>query len=1255
MLELKLADAPRWQRGHLEAHVEASEPGGILATDPTLVHVDSVVLNVAKSRAAFAAATVERHGNGTKLADVEQLLLGLYQNALQAQPQPADPDEGGRAARESVQIVRQLAGTTNEFFHSPGGEPFATVTDGAHRITFPLRAAGFRRWVSRAFYLEQGTVPTGQAVTDALANLEAQALWAGKTLPVYTRVAPADGGIILDLADESWDAIELTAEGWRVVNQPPVKFRRTEAMLPLPRPQRGGTLDELRQFLRLQPGEEGAAQLQRLLAFWVDCYRPGGPYGILTLTGPEGSGKSTLTRILRRLVDPNQAPTRRPPRDERTLFIAAQNSGILAFSNLSSLPGWLSDALCSITSGEAQAERRLHTDSDESLFTGCCPVIINSIEEVGNRADFLDRCVTLRLPRMPKRGRRAEKQFWQAFTQAEPRLLGMMLDAVSTALALGDNVQLGDLPRLADTAHWAGRALTYFDYDSEQVVRQFHTEGETRHSRVLEASTLATVLEEFVRGQLDGTWSGTVGALLAELNEHRGDKRPPKHWPADAIRLSGQLSRLESALSSAGIQVEFGRRTNKGQTVTLRVGDPPTDDGPPENDPLCETPPAREDTCNSSSPSSPSSLLAPELWSGSVDERVDSRESSSPLSTPCRASAGKESDVSVDSDDDSRPRLQGAGAVAPPYTVLHSPADVAAALPALFAADWLGLDCETARADGLSDAEEARARTALDPRRGRLRLVQLATRDHVYLLDAFACDPRTLTEVFTAGPRLIGHNLRFDLQFLAAAGLPVPPGDRLFDTQVVSQLLDAGIPPEKGRHTLKSVAARYLNRALDKSEQTSNWGGVLTDTQLAYAAEDAAVLVPLALALGDALTAADLWPVARLEMRALPAVVWLEQTGAPFATEAWCALSDAAVAEQLRLEQALTEESGQRDLLGAGTVNWGSPAQVVRLLQTRGHAVQRADEETLCLLADQEPLARLLLDHREATKRAGTYGITWAQRHVHPTTGRVHANWLQLGSRAGRMSCTDPNLQQVPRTPAYRACFRPPAGRVFVIADYSQVELRIAAQICGDATMRAAYQVGADLHARTAATVLGCEETAVTKEQRQLAKALNFGLQFGMGAKTLRAHAARDYGVQLSETEADRFRQKFFQTYPGLHRWHREHAGDKAAPIETRTLAGRRRQSVAKFTEQVNTPVQGTGADGLKAALALLWERRDVCRTAVPVFAVHDEVVVEVDATDADAVRAWLVSAMEDGMQPLLPDVPVVVESAIGADWSAKA
>ena len=251
------------------------------------------------------------------------------------------------------------------------------------------------------------------------------------------------------------------------------------------------------------------------------------------------------------------------------------------------------------------------------------------------------------------------------------------------------------------------------------------------------------------------------------------------------------------------------------------------------------------------------------------------------------------------------------------------------------------------------------------------------------------------------------------------------------------------------------------------------------------------------------------------------------------------------------------------------------------------------------------------------------------------------------------MACDHPHLQNIPRSGPLRNYIRAPEGRVFVIADYSQIELRIAAKISGDTEMLSAYAEGRDLHTLTAQSLIGRDE--ISKDARKLAKAVNFGLLYGMGANGLRSYALRSYGVEMSLEEAALYRKRFFQTYLGLKRWHdNERRAWLSGNTETRTLTDRRRVDVQRLTDRLNAPVQGAAADGLK--LALLWERRNRCPGVVLVLVCHDEIVVERGVAQAVDVKFWLERAMIEGMDVVLNDtdevdVPVEVEARIARSW----
>ncbi len=559
------------------------------------------------------------------------------------------------------------------------------------------------------------------------------------------------------------------------------------------------------------------------------------------------------------------------------------------------------------------------------------------------------------------------------------------------------------------------------------------------------------------------------------------------------------------------------------------------------------------------------------------------------------------------------------------YTLVTSPEGVRTAVALLNEAPLVALDLET---------------TGLDSRRDRVRLLSVSVEGHCFVLDCAVIDPAPLLKVLS-GKRLVGHNISFDLGFMAGWGFEA---EDVQDTMVLDILLHAG---DNGvRHGLRDVAKRELGLDVSKELQRSDWTGKLSDEQIEYSAADASILLPVYASLRQAIDEEGLSRVAEVENRSLPAVVWMAQCGVPVDAAAWGQIAVEVDADADRLRAELDGAAPRPPILDLGFGwNWDSPQEVRNALLLAGCDLPNANEDTLS--ATDHPLANLLRRYRENRKLASTYGKEWLK---HVENGRVYPAWRLMGAQSGRMACSNPNLQQIPRDRRFRSCIAAPPGRVLVKADYSQVELRIAARMAPEERMRAAYETGEDLHTLTAQRVLGNE--VVSKSDRQLAKAINFGLLYGMGAEGFRRYARVQYGLFLSEEEAARYRAAFFDTYPGLREWHRRVRMDRVS--HTHTLSGRR-CSVTKETPlplRLNLPVQGTGADGLKRALALLRKRRHTMPGAFPIIACHDEIVIECPEELATEASKWLRSAMMDGMAPLIRPVPVEVEVSVGRTWA---
>ncbi|MBC8059564.1 MAG: bifunctional 3'-5' exonuclease/DNA polymerase, partial [Clostridiaceae bacterium] len=302
---------------------------------------------------------------------------------------------------------------------------------------------------------------------------------------------------------------------------------------------------------------------------------------------------------------------------------------------------------------------------------------------------------------------------------------------------------------------------------------------------------------------------------------------------------------------------------------------------------------------------------------------------------------------------------------------------------------------------------------------------------------------------------------------------------------------------------------------------------------------------------------------------------------------------------------------------------------------------------------DSSKIVEWLIDYRRVSKAIQGF-LTPIPEWINSESQRIHSSYRQIGSQSGRFSCGNPNIQQIPRGKEFRECFVPARGHKFVIADYSQIELRVAAEIAKDETMLEAYKKGQDLHALTASLIANKSIIHITKEERQAAKAVNFGLIYAMGAKGLQGYAKTVYGTDMTLEEAEVFRNRFFKAYKGIANWHAV-MKRQINVTESRTLSGRRCMYGEQplLTALLNIPVQGTAADINKKALALLVPAIKALE-GKNVASVHDEIILEVEEDKAQSAAFLLKSIMEKAGAYYLKHVPVVADVTIADSWAEK-
>lgn len=570
----------------------------------------------------------------------------------------------------------------------------------------------------------------------------------------------------------------------------------------------------------------------------------------------------------------------------------------------------------------------------------------------------------------------------------------------------------------------------------------------------------------------------------------------------------------------------------------------------------------------------------------------------------------------------------------------------------LSADETLGFDTET---------------TELDPYDGDLRLVQFSSGKGSVIFDLMPFrkggdlknDPALapLRDLIASEKHTkIAHNAKFDAKWVRHH-LGCELGG-IFDTYLASQLIAAGETDR--RHSLADVAQFFTGTELDKSQQVSDWASPeLSQSQLEYAARDAAVLLPLHKQMVDRLEADGLKRVAELEFETVVPVAEMELNGFFLDRDRWSERLSEVKAHQAKaaeeLQDLLAAGVAQATLFGRMELNLDSPSQVNAALVNLGVPIGEGTRAwQLQPLAEKYQVVAKLLEYRQVQKAVSSFGDNILE-FIRSDTGRVHADFRQIGAPTGRFSCSNPNLQQIPHEAEYRRCFRAPEGRKLVVADYSQIELRILAEFSEDAAFIEAFVSGQDFHTMTAAQVFKVKPEDVTSEQRSFAKRLNFGIVYGVGASR--------FGLMtgLSQTEAENTMRKYFSTYRRLDEYLRTSASDVIEHRVARTASGRmlklrfdaaNRQEVGAARRYgVNMPIQGTSADILKRSLRLLHE--DLRTTSGRlVNIVHDEVIVECDAGEADAIAATLESAMVRGGEEYVQKVPVKVDVAISDEWT---
>jgi len=491
-----------------------------------------------------------------------ELLAELQVLIETAEPYPVSTDASSTDTKIGPSQTDQLLELTEriELFVDQGGEiGYARMLNGAHHETWPLRSSGFRRLLTRAFYEAHHRAVHDHAFTEMLTLLEAKAQFDGGPREVFLRVG-GDGDVIyLDLANEAWESVKITAEGWSIVADAPVRFRRARGMLPLPTPIPGGKLTDVLEFLNV--GRDPDIETF-MLGHLLQSLRPHGPFQVLELSGEHGSAKTSAIEVEKGLIDPSTPLIRGDVREVRDLMIACRNGWLLAFDNLSNIPPWLSDNFCRIATGGGFSTRELKTDHDEILYDYVRPLVLGGIGNVVSETDLLDRTTRVTLPQIPPARLRDTDEWKASFEAARPKLLGALCAAAATALRNRASVNLAKKSRMLSAVRWIEAAAPAMGWKAGRYVDAIDRSQTAAHAAALTDSPLIRPLN-LLLGFSGDRWKGTASALLEKLTDyligdHSSDRfyKLPRTWPTRPSGLSTALRRLAPALRQVDIVVE---------------------------------------------------------------------------------------------------------------------------------------------------------------------------------------------------------------------------------------------------------------------------------------------------------------------------------------------------------------------------------------------------------------------------------------------------------------------------------------------------------------------------------------------------------------------------------------------------------------------------------------------------------------------------------------------------------------------------
>lgn len=484
------------------------------------------------------------------------------------QPRASQQDEQPKVALQeeksnatgAANILIDIATTNTVLFHDERQLGYALVTEKAVQKVLKIESTAFRRWLVRSFFDAKDGVPNKDALNSAVSLLDAKAMFDGEMRELFNRFAMWDGSIYIDMTDSSGRVVQVSPSGWKVMNKPPVLFKRYAHQKPLPDPVRGGKLSNVHRYLNIKEDDD-----KLLIEAWlVACAFPNVPRPVLGIHGSQGSSKTTAARVVKRLVDPALTDSVCFGKSEAELAQILDHHAVPCFDNLTSIQNWAADMLCRGVTGGSFSKRQHYSDDGDVIFTFKRPMIITGINIPTNAPDLLERLLLIELKRLSPDKRIDETTFLERFDAEESKLFGALLDGIAGALKHLPSIKLRVMPRMADFTRIACAYAEWVGIGAERMldVIMRHTARQTLE--VLDADPVASGVRDFMHEKQP--WTGTATELLALLTKAQGSPLP-FGWPKEANILMKKLNLVLETLDQIGIRVTKSRDGQKRDRV----------------------------------------------------------------------------------------------------------------------------------------------------------------------------------------------------------------------------------------------------------------------------------------------------------------------------------------------------------------------------------------------------------------------------------------------------------------------------------------------------------------------------------------------------------------------------------------------------------------------------------------------------------------------------------------------------------------